>query len=119
MSKKIMINGDGYVGSSFIKDATNVIEIDDKIYSIIKTCEYGYVWKYDFNNKQFEKILLNDNKILRNLREIECFSILDNRSKLWYDNLSEEQLSELKEWYKAWLNVTETKVIPEKPSWLN
>jgi len=25
---------------------------------------------------------------------------------------------ELREWYKAWLNVTETRVVPERPTWL-
>ena len=54
---------------------------------------------------------------LRQQREEECFSII-NRGKLWYDNLTEEQLVELNTWYNAWLNVTETKIIPEKPSWI-
>ena len=36
----------------------------------------------------------------------------------FYDTLSEEQLSELKTWYQAWLNGTNTQTIPEKPEWL-
>ena len=55
---------------------------------------------------------------LRKQREEQCFSII-NRGKLWYDCLSIEQLSELNDWYFAWLDVTETKVIPVKPEWLN
>ena len=54
---------------------------------------------------------------LRGRREIECFSITD-RGELWYSHLTQEQLTELNSWYEAWLNVTETKIIPEKPSWL-
>lgn len=54
---------------------------------------------------------------LRVQREIECFSII-NRGQLWYNSLTEEQLAELQVWYKAWLDVTETKITPEKPSWL-
>lgn len=54
---------------------------------------------------------------LREQRQIECFSIID-RSKFWYDSLTQEQMSELYEWYEAWLNVTETLQIPEKPDWL-
>lgn len=54
---------------------------------------------------------------LRQRREEECFSII-NRGKLWYDTLTQEQLVELNDWYNAWLNVTETKVIPIKPNWL-
>lgn len=55
---------------------------------------------------------------LRVLREHECF-IFVNRGKLWYDKLTEEQHEELDIWYNAWLDVTETKIIPEKPAWLN
>lgn len=55
---------------------------------------------------------------LRELREIDCFSYI-NRGKLWYDQWSEEQLKELDEWYKAWLDVTETFVCPNKPNFID
>lgn len=55
---------------------------------------------------------------LRKLRSEECFPII-NRGKLWYDCLTASQISELKTWYFDWLNVTETKTIPIKPSWLS
>lgn len=54
---------------------------------------------------------------LREQREVECFAII-NRGVLWYNTLTEQQKLELDKWYKAWLDVTETMVIPEKPSWL-
>lgn len=54
---------------------------------------------------------------LRERREVECFPII-NRGKLWYDTLTTKQLKELNEWYQAWLNVTETLIVPDKPSWL-
>lgn len=60
----------------------------------------------------------NELNTLRKLRAKECFPVV-NRGKLWYDCLSIEQLSELNDWYFAWLNVTETKVIPTKPEWLD
>lgn len=53
----------------------------------------------------------------RRRRELECFPII-NRGQLWYDTLSEGQLSELKNWYQAWLDGTNTQTIPEKPEWL-
>lgn len=53
----------------------------------------------------------------RKRREVECFPVI-NRGQLWYDTLSEEQLSELKTWYLAWLDGTNTQTIPEKPEWL-
>lgn len=54
---------------------------------------------------------------LRARREEECFVII-NRGQLWYDTLTDWQFEELDEWYKAWLNITDTKIIPERPTWL-
>lgn len=54
---------------------------------------------------------------IRMKRDAECFSII-NRGQLWYSTLTEEQLIELNAWYQAWLNATETLVIPDKPIWL-
>ena len=67
-----------------------------------------------FMSKEEEKQSLIE---LRVRREQECFLIV-NRGKLWYDNLTEEQLIELNTWYNAWLDVTETRVVPETPSWI-
>ena len=53
----------------------------------------------------------------RRRRETECFSVI-NRGQLWYEGVSLSQLLELRAWYKAWLNVTETMVVPEKPTWI-
>ena len=53
----------------------------------------------------------------RRRRETECFSVI-NRGQLWYEGVSLSQLLELRSWYKAWLNVTETMVVPEKPTWI-
>ena len=57
-------------------------------------------------------------KELRERRQNECFAIVD-RSKLWYDSLTQEQLKELQDWYNAWLTVTETMIVPVKPKWLH
>lgn len=54
---------------------------------------------------------------LRHQREQLCFSYID-RSALWYNKLTTDQKEELNEWYDAWLNVTETRVVPETPEWL-
>lgn len=55
---------------------------------------------------------------LKKRREEECFSVI-NRGKMWYDQLTEEQYLELRQWYFDWLNVTETRIIPTRPTWLN
>ena len=54
---------------------------------------------------------------LRVKRERECFSVV-NRGNAWYQKLTAEQSLELNEWYEAWLAVTETLTIPEKPNWI-
>ena len=60
---------------------------------------------------------LNDTEMLRGYRNEVCFTII-NRGKIWYDTLTEEQIEELRIWYNAWLDVTNTNIIPEKPEWL-
>lgn len=58
-----------------------------------------------------------ENAQLRVERDAECFSVI-NRGWLWYDTLTEKQTKELRKWYKDWLDVTETKKKPDRPSWL-
>ncbi|HEY8390093.1 MAG TPA: hypothetical protein VIL26_03990 [Clostridia bacterium] len=64
-----------------------------------------------------ELVLLN----IRLRREEECFSITD-RSQMWYNtvyvNFTDTQKQEFQDWYTAWLNAPETRVIPDKPDWL-
>ena len=57
-------------------------------------------------------------QLLRDRRKNECFPIVD-RGALWYDRLSMEQINELEDWYQAWLDVTETGVVPPLPEWVN
>ncbi|MFI3329115.1 MAG: hypothetical protein R3Y05_01360 [bacterium] len=54
---------------------------------------------------------------LKHKREYICFPII-NRGQFWYNTLTDTQKMELQKWYDNWLNVTETKVIPTKPTWL-
>lgn len=54
----------------------------------------------------------------RLLRETKCFPVI-NRGVLWYNKLTDEQYTELTNWYNAWLDVTETLVIPDTPVWIN
>lgn len=55
---------------------------------------------------------------LRKARVEQCYSIV-NRGRLWYNRLTLEQLAELEIWYQKWLDVTDTLVIPEPPTWIN
>lgn len=78
---------------------------------------YTYVngeLKFD-SNKEIEDLELQE---LRFIRSKECFKIV-NRGQAWYNTLTEEQKNELQVWYQAWLDVTDKKVIPTTPSWIN
>ena len=55
---------------------------------------------------------------LRDIRVIECFNVLNQFSPFWYESLGTEKYAELRAWYKAWLDVTKTQKIPDKPNWL-
>lgn len=102
---------------SFPLDNT-AIEVPQEILDLIgvKYCfdvENNCVIEYDNS----EDLRIAQIQELRAKREYECFSII-NRGALWYTKLSEEQVQELEEWYNAWLDVTETLEVPEKPEWL-
>ena len=74
--------------------------------------------KLVYNSAAYESQVLEETKAeYRRRRETECFSVI-NRGQLWYEGISLTRLVELRQWYTAWLNVTETMVIPEKPEWL-
>lgn len=72
--------------------------------------------------KDLEKIAELDREAmideLRRRRETECFPIVD-RGNLWYSCLTETQMNELENWYHAWLDVTNTLVVPETPNWID
>lgn len=70
-----------------------------------------------FTPSELKEIEAQEIVNLRAQRESECFSVI-NRGQLWYETLTLEQITELKTWYQAWLDVTTTKIIPTKPSWL-
>lgn len=116
--KIVYINKDGYLFSPEFQECDIEIEVSDELYEKLSRCKIGYNWKYDFNLKTFSQVLLTNDNNLKNLRETLCFRLIDNRSQMWYNRLTEQQKQELNDWYQAWLDVTETKIIPIKPEWL-
>lgn len=77
----------------------------------------SYMQTEEYKQKEREWQSYHQLKLLRAQRETECFPVI-NRGYLWYMQLSDAQLSELNEWYQAWLDVTSTQNIPQKPAWL-
>lgn len=120
---KILIDENKYL-TCFCIDAEleNGIEVSDPddIESFIDTFK---AYKYEDGNLILDEQKLqsvNDTRIsdeLRFKREKACFPIV-NRGEIWYGRLSAEQKEELCTWYQAWLDVTETKVVPAAPKWL-
>lgn len=90
---------------------TETIVVNDKIaYKIISKQQLS-----------LEDMLSN----VRQRRQLECFNII-NRGQLWYNNLSDSQIKELKKWYQEWLDITKKckvgidieSIIPTTPKWL-
>lgn len=120
---QILCDEKGFVSSfAFIGSLVDGIEVDvpeDEIHFADNYTAYKLVdGLLTFDEGQSETNAKKEEiDNFRHLREVECFPYI-NRGQLWYAKLSVKQLSELTAWYSAWLKVTETKVIPEKPAWL-
>ena len=120
---QIRINENGYVQSyAEIGNLTNGIEIEAP--SDLEHFEVNFE-AYQVKDgvlifDEDKRLQLDNQHILDDLRferEQQCFPII-NRGQLWYEMLSETQVAELQLWYQAWLDVTETFLIPERPGWL-
>ena len=121
MKIKAKINELGFITDyAIFGDIDNSIEVeipddfDEKYYRCYKIiqneCVFDSIRKEYLDKEQF-------NYRLRQRREEECFSVI-NRGGLWYDLLTGVEKAELLDWYTAWLDVTLTGIIPEKPVWL-
>lgn len=117
VQNQVFINNLGYVRCPSVPDATIAIEVTAEIKEQLSFCPAGKLWKYNEQLKNFELVAGFDLNEFRLLRNVQCFSII-NRGYLWYASLTAEQQDELNRWYQAWLDVTETLEIPQKPTWL-
>lgn len=117
---------DGYIENyALVGGLVDGIEVDDSSienmeYFMENSSAYHIVdGKIELDSEKLKEIKNDiENKMLRKQREEECFPYI-NRGVLWYVKLNNEQKAELSVWYESWLDVTETKVIPEKPEWLD
>lgn len=107
-----------------------VYHVDD----IDKTSEFYQEFKNNYPMyiyDKFQKTYTYDNELaaqadwsltaddIRDLRETECFKYI-NRGPLWETLYAYDltRITQLREWYVAWLNAPITHVIPERPSWI-
>lgn len=120
---QILLNSDGYVESyALVGEITDGIDVPAPT-DIAHFEEHYYVYhlknkalKYDSKQNEILEKNIADNDYCQ-LREAQCFSYI-NRGTLWYETLTDLQMAELRTWYKAWLDGTQTLTVPEKPSWL-
>lgn len=101
----------------------NCLEMEQEVYRIVNGYNGAlffeeYTQTDEYKSKAEEFKLRSELNALRHRRERDCFSVI-NRGALWYERLTEEKKVELGQWYDAWLDITETKIVPEKPIWLN
>ena len=122
---QVILNEQGYVkayaligsfgsASVAVNEPENIDDFENN-YRSYYLSEDNVLVKSDDKQKEIEdkRELAN----LRSQREKVCFSYI-NRGYLWYNRLTEEQKGDLDTWYQAWLDVTETKVVPKAPEWL-
>lgn len=98
----------------------DLIEYSQEEYNTLWNCDALHYVDMDPETGLPQQCLVDEEeqlKYYRRIREKECFPYI-NRGKLWYDTLTNKQKEQLEQWYDAWLNVTDTKTIPEKPNWL-
>ena len=122
---QVILNEKGYVTAYALVGsfASGYVEVNDP--SDVNDFEQNYrsycladgvLVKSDDRQKEIaaERELIS----LRSQREKACFPYI-NRGYLWYSKLTKAQKTELSSWYQAWLDITETKIVPETPAWLN
>lgn len=123
---RVILNEQGYVDSyaligTFGEQSIEVAEPEnledfENNYDSYYLSKSNTIVKSDDKQKEIEN--QRELSVLRSQREKVCFSYI-NRGELWYSKLTLEQKEELDTWYQAWLDVTDTKVVPETPDWLH
>jgi len=105
-----------------ILDGGVLVEISEKQFKDFDTNykSYKLVKGKIVKDTKFHNAITTKNKQneIRELREIECFTII-NRGKLWYEKLTPKQEQELSKWYQDWLDAPGTMEVPKRLRWLN
>ena len=119
---KVNLDENGYVRDwAIVGDNGGIDVAEPNDLEEFITCATGYkvvdgVLQKDTEKDRHDRTELQKSH-LRERRKLECFTFI-NRGQLWYATLSVKQLAELTAWYTAWLRVTDTMQIPERPEWL-
>lgn len=121
---RIYYNNDGWIchrAPYNFQDEVGYIDVSEDENKKTLCSEKNFAWKVVNGTLANVRISeTTENEILeslRCLREKECFTIV-NRGVVWYNTLTDDQLIEINNWYKNWLDVTITKTIPVRPNWI-
>ncbi len=120
---KVLLDKQGFVTNyAFVGDLVNATEVPDPD-DLEHFSQHFSAYRLAEDKLSFDEAYqaalanLEAQTQFRVRREAECFPVI-NRGQLWYDTLSESQRMELRIWYQAWLDGTETLTVPECPAWL-
>lgn len=120
----VKVDKDGFVTAfaadgATMKDGIEVEKPEDFENFFISYNTYqlldGKLSKSEEKSQELAEIALLD--YFRQKRAQICFPVV-NRGELWYKRLTPEQIKELEEWYQAWLDITDTKIVPNTPKWI-
>ena len=122
---RVILNEQGYVHeyaivgnfgvpSLVVRDPEDIEDFEKNYQSYCLSADMQLVKNNDKQAEVENELVLTE---LRSQREKVCFPYI-NRGYLWYSKLTDAQKEELSSWYQAWLDVTETKIVPETPAWL-
>lgn len=123
---KIILNEQGFVdsyaligglsGDVFeVNEPEDLVDFERNYDSYYLSVDSTLIKSEDKQKELADKKELNS---LRSQRAKVCYPII-NRGELWYSRLTVDQKEELNTWYQAWLDVTDTRVSPYMPTWLN
>ena len=123
---KIYYNKDGWVCERYPRDLPvdnkkRVLVVDKDTFQKTLEADKYFAWRVvdgELRHERYEATPDDEAiQLLRDKREDICFPVI-NRGLLWYESLTPAQKDELKKWYEAWLEVTNTKTEPRPPAWL-
>lgn len=110
------INSDGWLQSPYFHDCKIKLDVSEEDDKKLNNFQKYHNWRY--KNNQWALECIDEDNWFRLQRQRKCFDVIDNKSNMWYQLLTPEQNTELKQWYQDWLNITKTKVEPKTPIWL-
>lgn len=93
--KTIYINEQNFVSSPYVRDASIPVEVSDEQFRLVSNIRFYHRWRYYPETGEVIEEPIMTPEMLRGRRNRECFSIIDNRSILWWNSLSEARKEEL------------------------